>query len=221
MQDALDRAKIGRTTLIIAHRLTTIRSADLIVGIKDGVVQEQGTHRELMDIQGIYSDLVERQTLKKKDFARQRTVSIKSTCSIGLEEDSSSDESDSDDEVERKENTLGSKMNAESGKKRKAIFRNPFKLEMKLWKLQAPEKWWIILGVFGQLLNGIIFPGIAIVITELYAIYADPEPEARIKSALNMMLGFLGLALVYFVIVFAYNYGLGYAGSMLTKRSLR
>lgn len=195
----------------------------MIVGIKDGVVQEQGTHKELMDIKGIYSELVERQTLKKQDFSRQRTVSVKSSSSILLEEDSSSEESDSEDEAELKESSQGSKKNAECDKKdkkkkRKSMFRNPFKLEIKLLKLQAPEKWWIILGVFAQMLNGIIFPGVAIFITELYAIYSNPDAEARTNSALKLMLGFIGLSPIYFAVVFSFNYGLGYAGSMLTKR---
>ena len=52
----------GRTTLIIAHRLTTIRNADMICVIENGSVKEQGTHDELMKLEGAYYSLVIRQT---------------------------------------------------------------------------------------------------------------------------------------------------------------
>ena len=48
VQDALGRLMQGRTTLVIAHRLSTVESADLIVVLKDGAVVERGTHSELI-----------------------------------------------------------------------------------------------------------------------------------------------------------------------------
>jgi subfamily B ATP-binding cassette protein MsbA len=55
--EGLQRLMKGRTVIIIAHRLSTIRGADRIVVIKDGVVAEQGSHDELMNLDGIYADL--------------------------------------------------------------------------------------------------------------------------------------------------------------------
>lgn len=52
VQDALDRLGSDRTVLVIAHRLGTIRNADNIIVLGDGVVAEQGTHDELMQIEG-------------------------------------------------------------------------------------------------------------------------------------------------------------------------
>ncbi|RUS29249.1 hypothetical protein BC938DRAFT_480878 [Jimgerdemannia flammicorona] len=63
VQEALDKAVEGRTTITIAHRLSTIQNADLIVVVKDGVVAEQGTHFELIELGGIYKDLVTQQDL--------------------------------------------------------------------------------------------------------------------------------------------------------------
>ncbi|CAI9160227.1 unnamed protein product [Rangifer tarandus platyrhynchus] len=54
VQAALDKAREGRTTIVIAHRLSTIRNADVIAGFDDGVVVEQGSHRELMTKEGVY-----------------------------------------------------------------------------------------------------------------------------------------------------------------------
>ena len=48
----------GRTTFVIAHRLSTVRDADMIVAVKDGAVAEIGTHDELMEKDGVYKELV-------------------------------------------------------------------------------------------------------------------------------------------------------------------
>lgn len=57
VQQALDRLMSTRTTLVIAHRLATVRSADRIVVLEDGQMVEQGTHAELSDAGGLYSRL--------------------------------------------------------------------------------------------------------------------------------------------------------------------
>ncbi|RUS90225.1 hypothetical protein EGW08_002006 [Elysia chlorotica] len=58
VQDALQKASQGRTTVIIAHRLSTVRNADLIVALDKGKVVEYGTHDELMARKGLYFNLV-------------------------------------------------------------------------------------------------------------------------------------------------------------------
>lgn len=58
VQAALDAARLGRTTIVVAHRLTTIRNADVIYAMKQGQVEEFGTHDELMERKGLYYDLV-------------------------------------------------------------------------------------------------------------------------------------------------------------------
>ena len=57
MQDALDRAMVGRTSIIIAHRLSTIQNADVIIVIQDGKIAEMGTHQELLSSMGPYYEL--------------------------------------------------------------------------------------------------------------------------------------------------------------------
>uniref|UniRef100_A0AAR2KXU6 ATP-binding cassette, sub-family B (MDR/TAP), member 11a n=1 Tax=Pygocentrus nattereri TaxID=42514 RepID=A0AAR2KXU6_PYGNA len=58
VQEALDKARIGRTTISIAHRLSTIRNADVIVGFEHGCAVERGSHSELLDRKGVYFTLV-------------------------------------------------------------------------------------------------------------------------------------------------------------------
>ncbi|RHY58788.1 hypothetical protein DYB34_005953 [Aphanomyces astaci] len=64
VQEALDNllAEKGRTTIVIAHRLSTIRNADKICVVSGGRVAEQGTHDELMKLNGIYTHLVQTTT---------------------------------------------------------------------------------------------------------------------------------------------------------------
>ncbi|UKZ85891.1 uncharacterized protein TrAFT101_001735 [Trichoderma asperellum] len=63
VQDALDRAAAGRTTIAVAHRLSTIQKADVIYVIDQGRVAESGTHQELMRKNGRYAELVKLQSL--------------------------------------------------------------------------------------------------------------------------------------------------------------
>ena len=61
IQRALDELCKGRTTLVVAHRLSTIRNADTIAVVTDGKITEKGTHDELMAKGGTYKELYELQ----------------------------------------------------------------------------------------------------------------------------------------------------------------
>ncbi|HBN95232.1 MAG TPA: ABC transporter ATP-binding protein, partial [Firmicutes bacterium] len=64
IQDAIKTVLEGRTSFIIAHRLSTVRSADVILVIRDGKVQEKGNHTELMAAKGYYYRLYTNQFLE-------------------------------------------------------------------------------------------------------------------------------------------------------------
>lgn len=57
IQSALDELCCGRTTIVVAHRLSTVRNADEIAVVTDGLITERGTHAELMERGGIYREL--------------------------------------------------------------------------------------------------------------------------------------------------------------------
>jgi ATP-binding cassette subfamily B (MDR/TAP) protein 1 len=63
VQDALDKLMKGRTTIMIAHRLSTVKNADVIVVMKKGKVVEFGNHEELIELNGLYTSLVNKQML--------------------------------------------------------------------------------------------------------------------------------------------------------------
>ncbi len=67
VQGALDEAAKGRTTLMVAHRLSTVAGADEIIVLDEGRIVERGTHRELLDRAGLYADLWSRQSRAHED----------------------------------------------------------------------------------------------------------------------------------------------------------
>ena len=69
IQDALDRVSRGRTTIVIAHRLSTVINADEILVLDHGLIVERGSHAALLEAAGVYAAMWDRQ--RKADAARE------------------------------------------------------------------------------------------------------------------------------------------------------
>ncbi len=67
IQRSLERITIGRTTIAIAHRLSTVRNADCVYVMEHGKLVEHGRHEELLDQKGIYASLWQVQTGIRQD----------------------------------------------------------------------------------------------------------------------------------------------------------
>ena len=67
LQQALDEVTRGRTTFVIAHRLSTVRKADLILALDDGEIVERGTHDELLERNGFYRSIYDLQLRPQED----------------------------------------------------------------------------------------------------------------------------------------------------------
>ena len=85
VQEALDKLMVGRTTVVVAHRLSTVRDADTIAVVYHGQIVEQGTHDGLLKQNGAYATLVQMQqstdssgmaSSKGPSFRRQKTLEI-------------------------------------------------------------------------------------------------------------------------------------------------
>ena len=64
VHQALTQALVGRTSIVIAHRLSTVKAADQILVLADGVIIERGRHDQLLDLGGLYADLVTKQSFE-------------------------------------------------------------------------------------------------------------------------------------------------------------
>ena len=74
IQQALDRLMAGRTTFVIAHRLSTVRRADLILVMDQGQIVEHGTHEDLLAMDGLYREIYELQLSKQREMTESAIV---------------------------------------------------------------------------------------------------------------------------------------------------
>jgi ATP-binding cassette subfamily B protein len=74
IQNAMERVMAGRTSIVIAHRLSTVLAADHILVVKDGIIAEQGTHEELLGQDGVYRELYETQFKRVLEYEAQQDV---------------------------------------------------------------------------------------------------------------------------------------------------
>lgn len=82
IQSALDIVSRGRTTLVIAHRLSTVIGADEIIVLKDGLIAERGTHRVLLKADGLYASMWNRQ--READEAEERLRQVRESDDMGV-----------------------------------------------------------------------------------------------------------------------------------------
>jgi ATP-binding cassette subfamily B protein len=78
VRQALDHLRMGRTTLVIAHRLSAIRDADLIVVMDDGAAVEHGKHADLLALDGLYSHLIATQLRSNAPRVEQDPLTVSS-----------------------------------------------------------------------------------------------------------------------------------------------
>jgi ATP-binding cassette subfamily B protein len=82
IQSALDIVSRGRTTLVIAHRLSTVIGADEIIVLKEGLIAERGTHRALLKQGGLYASMWNRQ--READEAEERLRQVRESDDMGV-----------------------------------------------------------------------------------------------------------------------------------------
>jgi hypothetical protein len=87
IQAAIDRASEGRTVISIAHRLSTIRNASKIIVMKKGDIIEQGTHDELMSLDGSYADMIRLQSVKTEDVPSSSRTSLDTNSIVNVAHD--------------------------------------------------------------------------------------------------------------------------------------
>ncbi|CAH2282375.1 multidrug resistance 1 [Pelobates cultripes] len=209
VQTALDKAREGRTTIVVAHRLSTIRNADTIAGFDNGVIVEQGNHSELMKIQGVYYKLVTMQGFEMTNTSVKKWSPHNHKHSRLVRRKSSRHSMKKVPEKEEKE----------KDKKDETVdlVDVPPVSFFKVMKLNKPEWPYFVVGVICAIINGATQPVFAIIFSEIIGIFADIGPDTRRQSTMFSLL-FLALGGVSFVTFFLQGFTFGKAGEILTKR---
>ncbi|KAH6826594.1 P-glycoprotein 11 [Perilla frutescens var. hirtella] len=223
VQEALDRIMVNRTTVVVAHRLSTIRNANTIVVIHQGKVVEKGTHFELLqDPEGAYSQLIRLQEVNRdvenekpdmnEELERQssRKMSLKRSISRG----SSSSRHHS------LPFTFGlpAALNiSESNTDEEAPEKPPKVPLRRLAYLNKPEVPVLIAGALSAIVNGAIMPVFGILIASVIKTFYESPHELR-KDSKFWAIIFMLLGVVSLLAYPARTYLFGVAGNKLIRR---
>uniref|UniRef100_A0A8D3B7B9 ATP-binding cassette, sub-family B (MDR/TAP), member 4 n=1 Tax=Scophthalmus maximus TaxID=52904 RepID=A0A8D3B7B9_SCOMX len=224
VQAALDKVRLGRTTIVVAHRLSTIRNVDVIAGFQKGEIAEVGTHSQLMEKHGIYHTLVTTQTFQKAEAGEE------AQCEPSAEEKSPLVKSLSESTPYRRKSMRGSSVSAsERGKEEKGKSDNdkdeteededvPPVSFLKVLRLNLPEWPYIVVGTICAVINGAMQPAFAIIFSKIITVFAEPDQEiVRQRSTLFSLL-FAAIGGVSFVTMFLQGFCFGKSGEILTLK---
>ncbi|XP_030639389.1 ATP-dependent translocase ABCB1 [Chanos chanos] len=217
VQAALDKVRLGRTTIIVAHRLSTIRNADVIAGFQNGKIVELGTHDELMKKQGVYHSLVTMQTFKSAEKEEEGSKEVafdeKSPSATSVTERTlfrqKSKGSFVGSEKEKKDD--GDKETEEEEKLPEVSF-------LKVLRLNKPEWPYMVVGVFCAIINGGLQPAFAVIFSKIIAVFAENDQEVVKEKSTLFSLLFAAIGAVSFVTLFFQGFCFGKAGEILTMR---
>ncbi|VAH33056.1 unnamed protein product [Triticum turgidum subsp. durum] len=197
VQEALDRIMIGRTTVVVAHRLSTIRNVDMIAVIQQGQVVETGTHDELLakGSSGAYAALIRFQEMaRNRDFRGASTRKNRSSrLSNSLSTRSLSLRSGSLRNLSYSYSTgadgrIEMVSNADNDRKYPA----PKGYFFKLLKLNAPEWPYTVLGAIGSIMSGFIGPTFAIVMSNMIEVFYFRDPNAMERKTREYVFIYIG-----------------------------
>ncbi|KAM0958186.1 hypothetical protein EV1_023274 [Malus domestica] len=226
VQEALDKAAVGRTTIIIAHRLSTIRNADVIAVVQNGQVMETGSHDELSQREnGHYTSLVRlQQTEKEKEPEELGHYGASSSISKDIHSTSSRRHSTSS----RKLSMLSRSSSANSFAQGRAPDQEsvvgyehkklPVPSFRRLLALNLPEWKQAVMGCTSATLFGAVQPLYAFAMGSMVSVYFLTDHDKIKAKTRTYSLCFLGLAIFSLVINVSQHYNFAYMGEYLTKR---
>ncbi|KAK9070037.1 hypothetical protein SSX86_010436 [Deinandra increscens subsp. villosa] len=220
VQEALDRIMVNRTTLIVAHRLSTVRNADIIAVIHRGKLVEKGSHTELIqDPEGAYSQLIKLQEVNNDSehhdqdkpepgSLSSKKMSYRRSCSsLGNSRSQSwSFSSPLQTGVPPLEST---EQEAE---------KNPPKVPLRrLAYLNKPEAPVLIIGSVTAIINGTIFPLFSVLLASMIKTFYEPPHKMKSDSKFWALM-FLIMGVASLVTYPGKSYLFAVAGAKLIKR---
>ncbi|XP_067931736.1 ATP-dependent translocase ABCB1-like [Watersipora subatra] len=237
VQIALDRASKGRTTIVIAHRLSTVKNANKIYAFNKGEVCEEGTHSELMAKEGIYYALVMRQQQEQKKEEQMEQEKLSSRPSSPTSEESGSIASveatiphkmengnaqESVEDLHLSNDRPGSKVRG-SFSSQAAVDENELQaantISMReILELNRPEWNLIGVGIIASILLGLVQPAFIYLLSQLVAVISIKNPQTRdAELAVHVCwLLFVGFCLALFTLIQGFTMGL--SGERMTLR---
>nr|CAG4640700.1 EOG090X02PU [Eulimnadia texana] len=242
VQKALDRARLGRTTIIVAHRLSTIRNADRIMVLLEGELKEEGTHRQLMSKRGVYFQLVTAQA-GEKDGARSPSLTPEESDTESAEDAelkkgkawAEEDEiSLSDALTQTNPHVLGRTSSVRSSTRKVSYEEEIVQAEestkdeeeeqtknvpiTKILKLNAKEWPYIATGVLGSVIVGLSTPAYAVLFGEILGSLAGLSAEEIRRESEFYALLFLVIGIIAGLASFFQAFMFATAGEFLTSR---
>ncbi|GJN02705.1 hypothetical protein PR202_ga20083 [Eleusine coracana subsp. coracana] len=224
VQEALDRLMVGRTTVVVAHRLSTIRCVDMIAVLQQGQVVETGTHDELLakGSSGAYAALIRFQETARNRACPSTRKSRSSRLSNSLSTRSLSLRSGSLRNLSYSYSTgadgrIEMVSNADNDRKYPA----PRGYFFKLLKLNAPEWPYTILGAIGSILSGFIGPTFAIVMSNMIEVFYYRNPNKMESKTREYVFIYIGTGLYAVVAYLIQHYFFSIMGENLTTRVRR
>ncbi|XP_026768338.3 bile salt export pump [Pangasianodon hypophthalmus] len=245
VQEALDKARIGRTTITIAHRLSTIRNADVIVGFEHGRAVERGTHKELIDRQGVYFTLV---TLQEQKSEASNPQTDKTSEASNLEDDRI--EQITSFSREGYESSLRQSLRMRSQSQMSnhfidaisgAIKLDSNSLEMKalreekkiddavdkrtksasvarILKYNQPEWPYMLLGSLAAAINGSVNPMYALLFSQIIGTFGIRDLDEQREQINGICVLFVSVGVMSFFSQFLQGYSFAKSGELLTRR---
>ncbi|XP_027146571.1 bile salt export pump [Larimichthys crocea] len=221
VQEALDKVRMGRTTISIAHRLSTIRNADVIIGFEHGQAVEKGTHSELIERQGVYFTLVTLQNqdtsstpndedfdLKVRSFRNGSCRSSKSG-SIRLRSQSKlSTDSLSD----------GLKITSDNNCKDEPGEYVETAPVARILKYNQPEWPYMLMGSLGAAVNGSVNPIYAVLFSQILGTFSIPDSNEQREQINGICVLFCIVAVASFFSQFLQGFAFAKSGELLTRR---
>ncbi|KGL84068.1 Multidrug resistance protein 1, partial [Tinamus guttatus] len=215
VQAALDKVRKGRTTLVIAHRLSTVRNADLIAAFENGVITEQGTHNELIEQKGVYYKLVNMQVANElfSYFLSSYCVTVShQVWNISM---------DGLHTLSEQLAPLPHHPHCENADSFTQVFILTHQIVtsfLKIMELNKTEWPYFVLGTLCAIINGALQPIFSVIISDVIGMFVE-EGEIAIRRTNNMYsLLFLGFGIISFFTFFLQGFTFDKAGEILTMR---
>ncbi|KAG9289947.1 hypothetical protein G9A89_010253 [Geosiphon pyriformis] len=218
VQDAIDAAATNRTTIVVAHRLSTIKNADKIVVMSNGEILEIGRHDELIAKEGIYYGLVKAQELKTKEDAEKANESDDEDLIEGDDYAITMAQKSNEKHLSRIATRASSIKSFEIKRKEEILMKQNMPL-IRVFKLNMPELPLIIGGSFAAIVNGSVMPIFSLILSTLLDVLSNTDHPKQLRKDANFWAGmFVVLASVSFFTQFVQVAFFGLSGERLTRR---